>query len=164
VKRILFPALLLMPALAHAGDPTLTPALTPLQFLVGAWDASGSGKPGSSAGTFTFTVEAGGKAMVRHNASTSPQGKHEDVMLIHTESPNAVRAEYVDSEGHVIYYTVTTPDAKTVVFATDVKADAPGFRLSYHANEDGSLATKFETAPPGKTEYSTYLEGTAHRK
>jgi hypothetical protein len=163
VRVILF-LLLMVPAMTQAAEPsTLTPAMAPLQFLVGTWDASGGGKPGASAGTFTFDVQAGGHAILRRNASGTPEGHHDDVLLIDAED-SKIRAVYADSEGHVIHYDVTVADAKTVVFSSDPSKTQPAFRLSYHQNDDGSLATKFEIAPPGKTDYSTYLEGTAHRK
>jgi len=142
----------------------LTPDLEPLRLLLGTWDASGGGKPGASTGEFTFESQAGGHAVLRRNESATPEGRHADVMLIHSEGQTGMTAVYLDSEGHVIHYAVTAPDPKTVVFLSEPAGGGPGFRLSYHLNEGGVLATKFEIAAPGSSEFSTYLEGTAKRK
>jgi len=148
------------PAAQSAGQTKPPGAMEPLGFLVGRWEASGGGKPGASSGAFAFEVEAGGRAMLRHNESRSREGLHRDVMLIYAEGLGSLKATYADSEGHVIRYTVSTPDAGSAVFMSDPTDPGPRFRLTYHLN-DGVLAIRFEMTSPGDSVFSTYLEGTA---
>jgi hypothetical protein len=134
-----------------------------LEFLLGRWEAEGGGTPGASAGTFTFESAAGGRALVRHNESQSPSGRHSDVMLVYREPDGRLRATYADNEGHIIHYTVEV-SGREVVFLGEERAGRPRFRLWYRRDDDATLATKFEIALAGSADFKTYLEGTARRK
>jgi hypothetical protein len=173
-RSALLAAVLGVAPVARADAPTSSPpaaeprsalisALAPLGFLVGPWEAAGGGKPGASAGVITFAIDAGGHAVVRHNESRSPEGLHQDVMIIYPEGADSLRALYADSEGHVIHYGVSTPGRDSVVFLSDPPSAGPRFRLSYRLRDDGTLATRFEIAVAGSA-FSTYLEGTARRR
>lgn len=139
-------------------------ALAPLGFLLGRWEAAGTGTPGTASGTTSFESAADGHALVRHNLAATARGRHADVMLIYSEPAGAIRALYADNEGHVIRYTVTVPPGgREVVFASDGEPGAPRFRLTHRLDSDGTLATRFEIAAPGSTEFTTYLEGVGRR-
>jgi hypothetical protein len=69
----------------------------------------------------------------------------------------ALLAFYIDNEGHVIHYTVSTPDATTVVFTSEGPTAAPHFKLIYHL-VNGQMTGKFQGAAPGSTDFRSYLE------
>src|SRR5262249_56071585 len=98
-------------------------------------------------------------------ANGRPAATHEDLMVIHADSGNGLRAAYFDSEGHVIQYALTVAaDKQTVTFVSDAAAKGPRFRLSYVKQKDDTLAIKFEIAPPGNPDdFKTYTERTAPR-
>jgi len=148
-----------VPGRAQVDGPTALPALS---FLVGEWQASGTGEPGRSIGTFSFHWAAAGHAVIRYNEAATPSGLHSDVMLIYAEG-DSIRATYTDSEGHVIDYLVTaTPTPHRAVF----ESAGPGvrYRLWYELRRDSSLATGFQVAAPGAGDFRTYLEGVARRR
>ena len=83
-------------------------------------------------------------------------------MLICASPDGALHATYADSEGHSISYVVSAiPHEQRVVFES--AGPGPRFRLWYQLRPDGSLATGFQVAQPGSTEFKTYLEGVAQR-
>ncbi|WP_147451976.1 hypothetical protein [Corallococcus sp. CA041A] len=150
----------------HTAPPAaeLTEALKPFSFLMGTWDAEGGGTPGASAGTFTFQPDVQGHVLIRRNESSTPGGRHEDLMVLYPGAPGAVRASYFDNEGHVIQYSARAESSPaSAEFVTDEAAGTPRFRLSYLLNTDGTLNVKFEIAPPGAG-FRTYLEGAARRR
>src|SRR5262249_6822529 len=110
-----------------------------------------------------------GKVLIRHNSAELPAGKgrpaekHEDLMVIYPDSGMQFRADYYDSEGHVIHYSIAPNDAGLVF--TSSPAPGPRFRLTYARSENNTVRVKFEIAPPGKAgQFRTYLEGTVKRK
>jgi hypothetical protein len=143
------------------------------RFLLGEWTAEGTGRPGEGAGSFTFALDLEGKILVRRNRADYPATKdrpafsHKDLMVVYpgTEGRGA-RAIYFDNEGHVIEYAAqSSEDQETWIFLSDPVPSAPRFRLTYTKGDDGTLAVKFESAPPGKPDsFSTYVEGAARRK
>ena len=167
MRRLLFPIVFLFgvtAALAQGagGDP-----LSELKFLMGDWVADGPASAGT--GHFEFTSDVQGKVLIRHNHAEIPAAKpkpavpHDDIMMIYSEG--MVRATYVDSEGHVIRYTLTPGPADTATFVSEAAPGTPRFRLSYRKLPDGRLGGKFELAPPDKPEeFKAYLEWTAKRK
>ena len=123
----------------------------------------GSGTPGESQGDFSFTRDLQGKVMVRRNESRSPEGTHQDLMVIYPAS-DGLKAFYVDSEGHAIHYQVTAMTAPSgAVFLSTEAPGAPRFRLTYSQGADGGLKISFEVAGPGG-EFKPYVSGTARRK
>lgn len=150
-----------LPAPSGAQEARPSP-LVALTFLVGEWQASGTGEPGSSRGAFSFHWAAASHALVRYNGSSTPSALHADVMLIYA-SGDSIRATYADSEGHVIDYRATVlPDRNRVVF----ESAGPGarYRLWYALKADGSLDTGFQVPAPGAADFRTYLEGVARRR
>ena len=77
-------------------------------------------------------------------------------------------ALYLDSEGHVIYYTITTPDPHTVIFLSQSTASQQTpIRLIYHLEGDGPKAImsgKFQMAAPGSDDFHSYLEWSGTRQ
>lgn len=156
----------LLPVLAD------TPAgLEPLQFLLGDWQAEGGGQPGAARGGFTFDASLQGRVIVRTNyaeyaaTAAKPATRHDDLMLIYASEPGELRADYYDSEGHVIRYRGSAPTASALVLVSDIVKGAPRFRLTYKLRADGVLEGQFEIAPPGKPEgFGPYVTWTSRRK
>lgn len=154
-------------ALAHAEAPK---PLEPLAFLLGEWRAEGSGKPGERAGASTFTSALQDRVMLRTSyaeypaAAGRPAFRHDDLMVIHVGPAGDLRADYYDSEGHVIRYAVTAIAGREAVFLADAIPSSPRFRLTYKLDPTGLLSGRFEIAPPGTPEtFSEYLKWTARR-
>jgi hypothetical protein len=169
MKKI--PVLLPIIILCQAGlllgvQPETMPAgcCADMQFLLGEWEAAGSGEIGSSSGVMSFVSDLGGHVMIRRNRSRGKQGAHEDLMIIYRDSAGTLRADYFDSEGHVIAYNVSvTASPQSAVFTHRSTDKEPGFRFAHIAREDGTLDLVFEIAPPGSSEFKPYLKGTARR-
>lgn len=153
------PALMLQ---IPAADP-----MAALRFLQGEWvGVDGDGTPGKAAGACAFTPDLDGKLLLRRSFADYPAAEgrpalhHEDRMAIYAEG-GALKADYWDSEGHVIRYAVEA-SASAVVF-TSLPGPGPRFRLSYRLGADGMLVLDFEIAPPGK-DFSPYLHARLKRK
>ncbi len=139
------------------------------RFLLGEWVADNPGDQGK--GECSFSLDLQDKIMVRKNHADAPASKdrpatvHDDLMIM-SRSGDAVKAEYYDSEDHLINYTVTISSNKdTLIFVSEVSPQAPRFRLAYVKAGDSKLAGSFEFAPPGKPEaFSPYLKWTMSRK
>lgn len=142
----------------------------PFQFIIGDWIGSGSGKPGQGSGEFSLKPDLGNKVLVRRNHAEYParegqaQGTvHDDLMIIYpAEASGSFRAEYFDSEGHVIHYTVSPHDDK-IVFLSDGASSGPRYRLTYNKKSDNSVGIDFEIAAPNQ-EFRRYLSGSVARK
>jgi hypothetical protein len=141
--------------------------------LGGTWSGEGSGDPGNGSGGFSFRLELQGKVMIRRNTATYPATKdrpattHEDLMVVYRESPTApLRADYYDSEGHVIRYTVAmSADGKSAQFLSDLTPSAARYRLIYTSIGTDQVRINFEIAPPGKPDaFVSYIEAKARRK
>lgn len=139
--------LALLLAAAAATDP-----LAPLQPLTGEWAGEGAGGTGG----FSFERALQGKVVVRKNFAEypAPRPRHDDLMVIYAEGA-ALRADYWDSEGHVIRYTVEATPQK-IVFASE------RFRLTYTLDGPDRLGILFEVAQ-GK-EMKPYITASATRK
>jgi hypothetical protein len=163
----------------HAQQPSPAPGdpLAPLDFLLGTWSAKTDTAASSAAaqgnGTYTFSRDLNGHALVRSSTYDACKGPstfdcgHRDQLTIFAD-PNAVAvhksallALYLDSEGHVIYYTIVTPDPHTAIFSSQSASSSPKFRLIYHLEGDSPKAImsgKFQMAPPGSSDFRSYLE------
>jgi hypothetical protein len=167
MRRLLFPIVFLCGVTAAlAQGPTGDP-FSKLRFLMGDWVADGPASAGT--GHFEFASDVQGKVLIRHNHAEIPAAKpkpavtHDDLMVIYNEG--VVRATYVDSEGHVIRYTLEPGAPGTATFVSEAVHGTPLFRLSYKKLPDGRLGGKLELAQPDKPEdFKTYLEWTAKRK
>jgi hypothetical protein len=74
-----------VPSEHSAPAAALDPAWEPLSFLIGEWQGSDSGAQGGSRGWFSLQPDLSGKVLVRRNVNESPQGRHEDLMVIYRE-------------------------------------------------------------------------------
>lgn len=177
--------LLVASAALHAQQPSSKPTdpLAPLDFLIGTWsaktDTAASSASAQASGTYTFRRDLNGHALARSSASDNCKGPanfdcaHHDQLTIFSD-PNAMTlhkasllALYLDSEGHVIYYTVSTPDAHTAIFNSQSLPSLPKFRLIYHLEGDGPKAImrgKFQMASPGSGDFHSYLEWSGAKK
>jgi len=142
-------------------------ALAGLQFLLGEWEAIG--EQAGAAGGSTFTASVQGHTIVRTNYSvtpakgSTPASRHDDLMVIYVED-DRVKADYFDSEGHVIRYAVEARRDDVVVFVSEIQTAAPRYRLTYTRRSPTLIAGTFEIAPPGKPDgFSAYLSWTARK-
>ncbi len=147
------------PPHASAPQPAPDPVFAPLQPLLGHW--RGEDPDRHSTGDFTLAPELGGKVLVRRSTNDSPQGHHEDLMIVYA-TPGGLRASYFDNEGHVIAYAITA-SGNRIELVSDEVANAPRFRLRYDVKAADELAIDFAIAMPGATEMQHYTGGTVHR-
>jgi hypothetical protein len=138
----------------------------PIQFLLGNWTAEGGGsQTGQAQGAFSFTRDLERSIVVRRNLAEYHDGpnagtRHDDLLIIYTEPPDSLRAIYFDSEDHVIRYNLKSPSPNVAIFESDGTQPGPKYRLSY-ALRGKNLDGKFEIAPPGSSEFKTYLSWTS---
>jgi len=162
-------AILLATGVGAQTVPPVDHDLASLGFLVGDWVADP--RPGEGSGHFEFRFELQGKILVRRNhaelvaTKRRSAGTHDDLMVVFSEgAPALIRADYFDSEGHVIRYVVEVVAKKRATFLSEESPGTPRFRLSYVALADGGLRGKFKVAPPGKPgDFAGYLDWTARR-
>ena len=170
-----FAALAMLSGLAtRAAAPPVAGApagLAPLAFLVGEWPATGTGQPGAGTGTATFARSLQDKVIVRTSfadypaAGDKPASRHDDLMVIYAAPGGGARADYYDSEGHVIRYAVQSPAPGQALFLSDAVAGGPRFRLAYTLTAPGVLKGEFAIAPPGAPEaFKPYLTWESHKK
>jgi len=141
-----------------APSPSLAAPLSSLAPLVGTWE--GSDPDRHSTGQFTFAPELGGRVLVRRSYNTSPEGRHEDLMVVFA-TPAGLRASYFDNEGHAIQYAVAVT-AQRVALASDDVAGQPRFQLTYDVHGADELVVDFAIAMPG-AEPRHYTGATVHR-
>ena len=141
-------------------------SLAPFQFLLGQWE--GAGDQAGATGGFTFATGVQDRVIVRTNYSnTPPEGgrpasRHDDLMVVYIDA-GRVKAEYFDSEGHVIRYLAEARPGE-VVFVSEIRASEPRYRLTYVQGSTTTLKGTFEVAPPGKPEaFAPYLSWTARK-
>jgi hypothetical protein len=137
-----------------------------LQFLLGDWE--GIGDQASATGGFTFSARVQDQVIVRTNYSDTPAtgdkpaSRHDDLMVIHVDDGH-VKADYFDSEGHVIRYAVESR-AGEAVFLSEITPNEPRYRLTYRQASATTLVGTFEVAPPGKPDaFTPYLSWNARR-
>jgi hypothetical protein len=157
----IFIVLMMIQAAARAEVPKQLELLT---FLLGEWKASGSEIPGGASGSATFVLGLQDRVMIRKSyaeypaTEKAPASRHDDLMIIYAGDNGAIGAEYYDSEGHVIRYSVAVKAPGEVSFASDALPGTPRFRLSYKLGTDGILRGEFAIAPPGSPEtFASYL-------
>jgi hypothetical protein len=173
--RIL-PLLLALPLTAQNPSASRPDPWKALSFLLGTWEAKTTGgQPASSSGTYTFREELNGHVLARHSTSNAgckgPSDfdcDHTDLLYAWQPFPHGpVSAIYFDNEGHVIHYSVSTPDANTAIFLSDINQPGPLFRLVYVRKTDerkgDTLSGKFQMQMPGRREWNSYLEWSGNK-
>lgn len=163
-------AAVLVAAMLAAGVAAAQSAtdLSPLNFLLGDWQAIDTA-PGET-GRSVFTLRVQDHVIVRDNeasypaAGGRPASRHDDLMVIYGEN-GSIRADYFDNEGHVIRYAVRPQGSGRVVFVSDAIAREPRYRLTYAVGADGVLNGSFEIAGPGAPEaFKPYLAWKAKKR
>lgn len=151
---------------AVAAEP---PDLQTFEFLVGEWAASGSGQPGSGTGTAIFAWSLQKRVILRTSYAEYPPSagklgtRHDDLMVLYS-SPTGIRADYYDSEGHAIRYSVRSPAPGQAVFLSEPATGEPTFRLSYKLVSPDALDGEFEIAAPGDRDtFKPYLSWHSQR-
>jgi hypothetical protein len=140
-----------------------------LNFLVGHWTGEGTGTPGTSEGEFSFEWDLSHNILVRKSfaeypaAQGRPASRHDDLMVVFLEA-GKLKADYFDSEGHVIRYAVNpATDSKSVEFLSEPLPGSPRYRLTYtKAADPDLLKLKFEIANKGDA-FARYIDATLHR-
>jgi hypothetical protein len=169
----------LLAAQAPAAPPPADP-LASLGFLLGTWTAKTNAAAGyagaEGVGTYTFHRDLAGHAVTRSSSVDNCKGpkdfdcSHQDQLTIFSDPHDiSLSALYLDSEGHVIHYTITTPDPHTAIFLSQSAPSqhAPVYRLIYHLEGDGPKAImsgKFQMAAPGSDDFHSYLEWSGTRQ
>jgi hypothetical protein len=155
VIHVLLLAFALAPALSELAPRQASGArverveLSALNFLLGDWDAIEL--PRGESGAFNFSLAVQDRLIVRTNYAKypardgKPATRHDDLMVIFVEG-DALRADYFDSEQHVIRYLVQPRGPRDVVFVSEAKAGEPRYRLSYTLTATGHLKGTFESA------------------
>jgi hypothetical protein len=148
---------------ARAESPA---TLASFQFLLGQWE--GIGDQVGATGGFTFAPSVQDRVIVRTNYSNTPAtggkpaSRHDDLIVIYIDA-GVVKADYFDSENHVIRYVAEARSGE-VVFVSEIKPSEPRYRLTYTRESATTLKGTFEIAPPGKPDaFSPYLSWTARK-
>jgi uncharacterized protein (TIGR02246 family) len=158
-RRALGSTALLLSVLTASPRAQAPAPLAPLQFLLGEWE--GIGDQAGATGGFTFARSVQDHVIVRTNYSNTPAhgvtpaSRHDDTMVIYVDD-GTVKADYFDSEGHVIRYVAQARPGE-VVFVSELKPAEPRYRLTYVSAPAGLTGT-FEVAPPGHPDaFAAYL-------
>lgn len=173
-RNLIFCSLLTISAFAQ---PTQTAPTSPnglwerLHLLIGTWKAETTPQGTAKAqalGTYTFQYDLNGNVITRASSTDTCKGpanfdcQHHDTLTIYRDAGDPTpHAFYADSEGHVIHYDITTPDASTVILLSNTPG--PRFRLVYHL-ENNIMSGKFQFAPPGSPDFKSYLEWSGGRQ
>ena len=143
-----------------------------LRFLEGTWDAKTQGEASgvNATGTYSFRRELGGHVLARHSSAAGCKGpadfdcEHTDLLYVYQDMPGQPpKAIYLDNEGHVIHYSVSTPTPTSAVFLSDPSVPGPQFRLSYEL-KGAIMSGEFQMRMPGKAEWTSYLEWSGAKK
>ena len=150
---------------AAAPSPTALGAeWASLRALVGVWSGTGGDAAHPSRGGFTIAPDLGGKLLVRRGTNDTATAHHEDLTIIYHGADGGLQASYFDNEGHAFHYAIApSADGRSIVFVSDEVTGMPRFRLTYAVISDDTLAIAFDIAPPGSTQFQTYVKGNVHR-
>jgi hypothetical protein len=158
---------LLLSASPVSAQTALKPPLQPLAFLLGDWqgdDGKVAETGGTSKGGSQFTAASDGWAILRQDHTElfdktgKPAGGFHQTMIVYPDG-SALRADYVDGEGHAIHYlSASVVPGKSVVFSSGTGA-GPAFRLSYALQAPGVLTVTFGMTPPGEGAFHPIATG-----
>ena len=137
------------------------------QSLIGTWKGNNSGEPGQGEGYFTFGFELNGNVLIRKGHTVFPGHEnqpariHDDILVIYKDT-SAVpdKADYFDSEGHVLHYYITYNGNSTIVLTSIPVKDNPVFRLTLIKMDNLTTDIKFEYAMQKNPEdFKIHVEG-----
>ena len=163
MRALLLAAAIGIPAVATAGDAPIWGPLAQLGFMVGDWRGVGEGTGPGVGGDSSIHPDLSGRVLVRRDHVLLKNGGSFDILMTAYGDQDGLRAEFIDTEGHVIHYRATSGPGPSAVFEAPGSASAPGFRLTYAAAPPDRLHIRFEIAPPGGA-YKTYSEGDVARR
>ena len=152
-------ATLSLPLIASAQKSAV---FAPFGFMLGDWTAAGNGTGAGAGGSSAIHMALGGRAIERRDRIIPKDGAPFDAWMIVYPEANGIRAEFFDSEGHIIHYAGRVVAAGCVQFLSEGSAIQPGYRLTYQSLKPDVLHIKFEIAPPGGA-FKAYTEGDLNR-
>jgi hypothetical protein len=152
---------------AHAksvGSP-----LDRLQFLIGDWKAT---EGILSREIFSFALDLQKRVIVQKTHGENPPVLGhpayavDGLMIIYPDPvKKKVRADYFDSNGNVLHYTVeVSSDDEAVTFISETTAIGIRFRTTYFKRNDDALGIKALMAHPGSDEFHLMDEGVLYKK
>jgi hypothetical protein len=145
-----------------------TPDWSSWNWIIGTWDGKAAGKPGSGTGSFSLLYSLDHAVLVRKSLSnyrapkTAAKTHHEDFMVVYEENGHW-RADYWDTERHVIHYTITMGEG-VATFVSEKTPHSPTFRLIYKRMDKGALSVEFATAAAGSDIFKPYVSGICERR
>lgn len=150
-------------AAAAAPDP-----LAPLDFLIGQWVAPAPDDTNAPnrGGTVEFTRDLGGTVLMRRDHTLLKEGGALDMLMVIYPERGGLRADFFDSDRHVIHYALSNlKPGKRVQFTSESPSEAPAFRLTYDAKSPTAVLVRFEVAAPGpQRAFRTFAEGMMNRQ
>lgn len=155
-------------AISASAQAPPKPDWSPFNWLIGTWDGQGHDKHGAGVGSFSLLYSLDHAVLLRKNSLKSPASKtssashHDDLMVIYQEN-DQWRADYWDTERHVIHYAIDMGEG-TATFLSAKSPHAPTYRLTYKRLKLGALGVEFSVAPPGSDQFKTYASGVCHRR
>ena len=170
-------SLLLLPGVLRSQTTQTRPNIwEPLKFLVGKWDGTGNGQPGTSKIEREYRFVLNDKYLNVQNRSVydpqpkNPKGEiHEDWgMISYDKSRKQFVFRQFHVEGFVNQYASTSisEDGKTIVFTSEGIENIPtGWRAreTYRIVNVDEFTEVFELAEPGK-DFQIYSEGHFRRR
>jgi len=175
ITRELLVAAALLTLNLGQGDQALSAPVDPwrsLSFLEGTWEArTQAGSAGAQVdGTYTFKLELKHHVLARHSAPAACKGpeafncEHSDLLYVYQDAVGQpLKAIYMDNEGHVIHYAVSTPNSTTAIFVSESSPSSPRFQLIYEL-KGAVMSGKFQMRMPGKADWKSYLEWSGTKK
>jgi hypothetical protein len=168
--------ILLVPSIGFSQADKSQAAWEPLKFLIGSWEGTGKGQPGSSKVERDYQLVLGGKFLQVKNKSVYPPQKENPKGEVHEDwglfSYDRDRKQFVlrqfHVEGFVNQYRLEQPasDSRTLTFVTESIENIPaGWRAreTYKIVNSNEFIEAFELAAPGK-DFETYVETRFKRK
>lgn len=148
----------------------------PVRFLIGEWEGTARGEPGSGTAVRTCAFVLNNRYIEVKNQSTyppqekNPKGEvhHDWGMFSYDRGAKKLVLRQFNIEGFVNHYVLdsVSPDGRTVVFVTAaIENIPPGWRgrETFTRVGDDEFTEKFELAEPGK-DFATYSESSFRRK
>ncbi len=158
-----------------SGEPTQSPkspanptdTWAPLRFLVGSWEGTSSGRPGSGTVRREYRLVLRDRFIEGRTTSTyPPQDKnlkgevHEDIAYFsYDRSSKAFKMRQFHVEGFVTTYAATPSGSSEIVFNSESLENIPaGWRAreTWRITGPDSLVEVFELAEAGK-DFTVYL-------
>lgn len=165
-----------LPAQETASAATKPDPWAPVRFLLGQWEGTAHGDPGTGTAVRTYAFVLNNRYIEVRNQSTyppqekNPKGEvhHDWGMFSYDRGAKKLVLRQFNIEGFVNHYVLdsVSADGRTVVFVTAaIENIPPGWRgrETYTWVSDDEFTERFELAEPGK-EFAPYSESRFRRK